>query len=86
MQPYEASQAGHGAIKEGTIYDHMSSQASHMLQHIISDIIDHRRPYISYQAGSSSVENLIWWRQRLKNRVISSSFVISGAHVCGLIS
>ena len=72
MRPYEASQAGHGAIKEGTVYDHMSPQASRTLQRIVSDIIDHRRPYISYQAGSSSVENLMWWRQELKNRVISS--------------
>ena len=71
MRPYEASQAGHGAIKEGTVYDHMSPQASFTLQRILSDIIDHKTPYIWYQAGSS-VENLKWWRQGLKNRVISS--------------
>ena len=85
MRPYEASQAGHGAIEEGTVCDHMSPRAGRTLQRIVPDIIDHRRPYISYQSGSGRVENLMWWRQGLKNRVISSQFGISGAHVCGLI-
>ena len=47
MRPYEASQAGQGAMEEEAVCDHTSPGAGCTIQRIVSDIIDHRRPFIS---------------------------------------
>ena len=52
------------------------------MQRIASDIIDHRWLYVV----PGSIQKFEVVVVRIENRVISSQFGISGAHVCGLIS